>query len=183
MSFGLSESSVPPETFKKIQKTIRDASHDSILLFAAASNCGGNGSRTYPANDSRVICAHAVDGSGNDNGGFNPPIEGYTDRFSTLGVAIECSWDGKSVYKSGTSYATPILAGIAANVLDYAAHAVSKGRLVQTTFDRIRERDGMAKIFHFMSRKIVDHYYVTPWGMWGEKATDDYICSKLRVEL
>lgn len=81
MSFGL---------FKwdsQVNDTIQEAIHHAIL-FAAASNGGGNGHRTFPATHHGVLCIHASDGHGNDSGGMNPSTESFRESWTTLGVAI-----------------------------------------------------------------------------------------------
>jgi hypothetical protein len=94
------------------------------LIFASASNTGlAKKERSYPASDSRVICAYALDGKGNDSSGLNPPAQSYGHNFGTLGHGIQVKWKTTSpTMASGTSYATPILAAIVANYLDWLIH-------------------------------------------------------------
>jgi hypothetical protein len=115
MSFGLS---IPND---KIDKAISYAYSAGRILFAAASNEGGNGSRAYPANQRKVICVNSTDGLGNSSE-LNPSPAANEDNFSTLGVDIVMSWEGATILKSRTSYAAPIAAGIAALFLDYARY-------------------------------------------------------------
>jgi hypothetical protein len=71
---------------------------------------------TLPAGE---IGIHASDGLGND-GGISPTPLQDRDNFSTLGINIPSRWKGKSLNVSGTSYATPIAAALAANMLELA---------------------------------------------------------------
>ena len=41
-------------------------------------------------------------------------------NLTTLGAAVESEWKSKKVYKSGTSFATPVAAAFAANILEFA---------------------------------------------------------------
>lgn len=97
---------------KQRGKPIERAFRADKLLFAAASNKGGNSGRSRPAKNLGVICVHTCDGKGN-KGDMNPNPERKGFNFSTLGVAVESRWDGWFIYKSGTSFAIPIAAKIA----------------------------------------------------------------------
>lgn len=107
----------PDET---IDKAIETAIEDKISIFAATSNGGGNQTRTYPSSRrDGVIGIHASDGLGND-GGISPTPLKDRDNFSTLGIDIPSRWKQNAVNISGTSYATPIAAALAANMLELA---------------------------------------------------------------
>lgn len=189
MSFGLRPFYVPESSFAKVEGAIHRAATARKLMFAAASNCGGNAPRAYPATDERVICVNACDGLGFDAVGFNPPKSRNSDYLSTLGVGIKCFWDdggeegGNYVYKSGTSFATPVAAAIAANVLDFASYSVEKGRMTEQRLRDLRQTQGMRKAFQrFLSECIQEHRFVAPWHFWKVGANDEYIWQKLEVE-
>lgn len=121
MLFGLE----PDNRNVDIDKAISYALKANTTIFAAATNNGGNKPRAYPANKRNgVICIHASDGRGND-GGISPSPESRKDNFSTSGVSIESKWKGRKVLKSGTSFATPIAAALAADVLEFARYTCS----------------------------------------------------------
>lgn len=75
-----------------------------------------------------MICIHSTDTKGNRSG-FSPTAAPDDINLATVGEAVESAWpvhlcDDASnpsciKYKSGTSYATPIAAGIAAFLLQY----------------------------------------------------------------
>ncbi|KAI1390038.1 peptidase S8/S53 domain-containing protein [Hypoxylon trugodes] len=181
MSFGLPQPSDQFESFGEIDEAIRIAYSAGKLLFAAASNSGGNAQRTYPASDPRVICVHATDGLGNNTGGMNPPVDIWGDNFATLGLCIPCSWGNNIVYKSGTSFATPIAAGIAANVIDYATYSYSLGKLSAEKYRKIRRGDGMRKLFmQLLSIQRDGFRYIAPWHLWKPELDDEYVWAKLR---
>ncbi|KAH7308885.1 hypothetical protein B0I35DRAFT_88127 [Stachybotrys elegans] len=160
----------------EIETVIRDAS--PRLIFAAASNSGKNDPRAFPANDDRwVICVHASDGNGED-GGINPEIQsGF--NFMTLGMGLELMErenfvkNGrarsrfKSVVKSGTSFATPIAAGIAATVLDLASRVDAINSRAKK---KLKRPEGMEKMLRLMSTPkggLRDRlYYMAPWHHW-----------------
>ncbi|KAK4220862.1 peptidase S8/S53 domain-containing protein [Podospora fimiseda] len=60
------------------------------IVFAAASNEGGNRTRTFPATHPRVICIHAADGYGNPSK-FDPTAIQYRHNFCSLGEHIEAA--------------------------------------------------------------------------------------------
>lgn len=128
MSFGWPSSDF--DGYGVLESAIHRAHSKRILLFAAASNSGGRLSRAYPASSSEVICVHSTDALGNAST-FSPTAQPSTLNFATIGESIESAWptflcNDKSTppkyvkSRSGTSYATPIMAGIAAFLLQYA---------------------------------------------------------------
>ncbi|KAI9853501.1 MAG: hypothetical protein M1813_002206 [Trichoglossum hirsutum] len=149
----------------KIDDALQDAYRDKRILFAAASNQGGNGPIAYPANQRTVICINSCDGNGNSSG-FNPTPEPNAVNFSTLGAGVELSWKGCKVHKSGTSYATPVAAGIAASLLDYARYHLD---VSEEQNERLYSCDGMRNLFMLMAEKRGEHHYVAPWKFWDGK--------------
>ncbi|KAH6869556.1 peptidase S8/S53 domain-containing protein, partial [Thelonectria olida] len=123
LSFGFSK--VGPND--PIQKEIEKCLNDNIVVFASASNDGGNRPRTYPGNYHRVLCIHSATGVG-DGSSFSPTPE--TDardhNFSAVGECVKSCWPVKEPltadkYKhmSGTSFATPVAVSIAAFMVGY----------------------------------------------------------------
>ncbi|KAK4082401.1 uncharacterized protein Triagg1_2213 [Trichoderma aggressivum f. europaeum] len=114
---------------EEITEALSPSSQDAKrkLVFAAAGNRGPFERRAFPARNKGVIAVHATDWSG---GGakFNPNPEGELN-LSTLGENIKIRWPDPDnhgemgdAYISGSSFATPIAAGIAANVLEFARY-------------------------------------------------------------
>lgn len=130
MSFGYKE------VIPKIQDAIAHACSQRVIMLAAAANYGGNHKIAYPANQTEsVICIHSTDGNGTPSS-FTPPASDSDMNFAVLGEAVQSAWPkalppirripplppyGKTTLrKAGTSFATPIAAGIAATLLHYA---------------------------------------------------------------
>jgi hypothetical protein len=164
MSFGL------PIRSKKIKKAI-DAYGGEKIFFGATHNDGANRSIAYPARHSKVIGINSTDGNGNRSG-FNPSPQKGKENFSTLGEAIKSEWPDSSglrceVRKSGTSYATPIAAAIAATFLDYARLKLA---LDEEDIERLYSCEGMKLMLKLMSDERTDGYsYVAPWLLWENR--------------
>ncbi|EXU95838.1 peptidase S8 family protein [Metarhizium robertsii] len=134
--------------------------HRRRIVFAAAGNHGGNRMRASPARRRGVICVHAADGEG-DTKSFNPdPDHEWEDNFSTLGVDIVSLRQGESVYISGTSYATPIAAGIAANMLHFARNQPG---MREEDKNLLHSYFGMRQIFKRISFPRGNYDYICPW--------------------
>jgi hypothetical protein len=126
MSFGLPK---PVEDYEVLEGAIQRAHQAHILMFAAASNNGANNGRSFPARHQQVICIHSTDANGNRSR-FSPTVITADNNFATIGESIESAWPeylsnpaankASVAHKSGTSFATPIAAGIAAFLIQYA---------------------------------------------------------------
>jgi hypothetical protein len=147
------------------------------LIFAAASNGGGVKSRTRPATNPDILCIHACDGLGN-KGDMSPNPWRNAYNFTTLGVGIYSRWkkDGKreDVWKSGTSFATPIAAGFAADVLEFANFHCTLSDHKRAI---LQERRGMVALFQRMSEERDGYDFVHPMRLWDgrsdEKVAED----------
>lgn len=160
---------------RDISTAIGRAFRAGKLLFAAASNDGGNKPRSRPARSDEVICIHACDGNGN-KGGMSPSPEENSLNFTTLGVAIESRWKKKLVYKSGTSFATPVAAGIAANVLEFANF---KCNLSEEDMANLSKREGLLKVLKAMSAKRDGYDYLNPGHLWDGKS-DEIVIKRIQ---
>ncbi|KAJ0108959.1 Intracellular serine protease [Diaporthe amygdali] len=134
MSFGFPTRAI--DGYDKLELAIKYACYRDVLLFAAASNSGGQRGRAYPAREANVVCVHSTDARGNRSP-FSPTASPQDVNLATVGEAVNSAWpvdlcignrhatseEGEdamySMDKSGTSYATPIMVGIAAFLLLY----------------------------------------------------------------
>lgn len=126
MSFGYPSKQI--QNYNELENAILHAHSKSVLMFAAASNNGANLDRAHPARDPHVICVHSTDANGNRSS-FSPTAIEHDLNIATVGESVQSAWpihlcnakltQDYSKYKSGTSYATPILVGIAAFLLQY----------------------------------------------------------------
>ncbi|UKZ49883.1 hypothetical protein TrVGV298_004136 [Trichoderma virens] len=155
MSFGFPACDM--YDYQELEDALANAQAKRVLLFAAASNSGGRQGHAYPARDQNVIAIHATDTYGNPST-FSPTAIGHDDNFATVGQAIESAWpvdlcdktsNPQSLQcKSGTSFATPIAAGIAAFLLMYAkihfpgkANALKSRQRMQALLKQVAEKE------------------------------------------
>ncbi|KAL7792392.1 peptidase S8/S53 domain-containing protein [Trichoderma afarasin] len=154
MSFGFTTCDM--DDYHELEDALANAHAKRVLLFAAASNSGGKQGRAYPARDQNVIAIHATDTDGNRSK-FSPTALSHDINLATVGEAIESAWptylpgnsDSKFLRcKSGTSYATPIAAGIAGFLLLYTkinlpdkADGLKSRRRMQALLKRVAEKE------------------------------------------
>ncbi|KXH34121.1 pfs domain-containing protein [Colletotrichum simmondsii] len=154
MSFGWPQKNI--NGYDKLEKALGRARQDSVLLFAAASNDGAIRGLSFPARDDSVIAVHSTDTLGNPSK-FTPTAKTFELNLATVGENIESAWPVVQcneeineccvARKSGTSYATPIMAGIAAFLLQYARESfpenaanLKKQKVMREVLKRISEK-------------------------------------------
>jgi hypothetical protein len=151
-------------------------------MFAATSNDGGNEEVAFPASiPEAVIGINSTDTWGGKSD-FTPNVLPLSENFSILGEAVEGSWpkhlkQGNRQCQSGTSYATPIAAGTAANMLFYV-------RMKFENEAKVKEAAtcrGMKKILLSMAAPIHGYSYIRPWSLWKEP--DEDILAQIRTAL
>ncbi|EHK48574.1 hypothetical protein TRIATDRAFT_53348 [Trichoderma atroviride IMI 206040] len=170
LSFGLGQN-------PNIKSSIKGLVEAGKIIFAAASNDRGNEPRAFPASQDGVFGIHVSDGKGNRVGMTPAPVRG--DNFSTLGNAIDSWWDGEDVYISGSSFATPVAAAIAANALEFIRHNFASDRDCAKYFYTPL---GMRELFRCLSDRIDGYDYVKPWKkhLWDNETQPEDTCSALR---
>lgn len=151
---------------KGIFDAISFAAYKHVLMFAAATNKGKNERipRSYPARDWRVFSISATDGLGFPSK-FNPAPQDGDLNFCILGESIESATiKGQKVRKSGTSMATPVVAGVAALVLEFANQTRVEGEEEVENLEWLKTYQGMRALLKSMS-DVVDkqHRYLVPW--------------------
>ncbi|KAM5347454.1 hypothetical protein ACJ41O_010459 [Fusarium nematophilum] len=161
MSFGFSE------TIPLIQDAMERASkvEKPPLFFAATRNDGAHKSMAWPARDSSVIGISSTAGDG-DASAFNPPEEDAHPILYAFGegVPVKVAAPGTpkgyiTKHVSGTSYATPVAAALAANLLGTvrmlvkAASLEDKGLYHNLPLDLHRMSGMLAVLRHRMQKK------------------------------
>lgn len=93
-----------------------------------------------------MFCINASDGKGFFDS-INPD-ETLDGSYTTLGVSIPSRWENNDIYVTGTSFATPVAAAIAATVLNFARHRMN---LNAHYWQLLASYQGMRKIFDLLS--------------------------------
>lgn len=149
------------------------------LVFAAAANWGFNRSLAFPASEKGVICVHATSGNGYD-GQLGPKSDASLKNFpiGTLGVTVESEWNGKPVWLKGTSYATPIAAAVAANVLEFARQNLDAQK--QSKLEKFR---GMKAALALMCAdgNSSSYKYCAPWVLYEKMVNNEKIRTTAQI--
>jgi hypothetical protein len=161
---------------RAIDKAAKRASKP-CLLFAAASNHGGNEDVRWPASHGSVICVHAAHGNGNKYP-LNVGQKHSWKEFATLGCGVEAFiGKGESAIRNGTSVASPVAAGIAALILGEAlvrraeyltwvsGDREEQADIYDEKLRRLRTCEGMSRVLMSMSTLRDGYNYVRPWKL------------------
>jgi len=143
----------------------------SQIFFIAAGNGGRNEKTLFPANlnNDHVFAIYASEGKG--TGTTVNPIPGRKRAFMTLGKSVPLQslprHGGEPIYCKGTSYATPIAAGITAlfRTIDFRKSA---NCLSEKTLRELEkwEPNAVAMLFELMAQGSTQEYqYVCPWNL------------------
>ncbi|WYZ36240.1 hypothetical protein EsH8_XI_000123 [Colletotrichum jinshuiense] len=150
------------------------------LLFAAAGNYGLNNRRAFPSSERNVICVYALDGKGGPNT-INPPRHNEPN-FATLGCGIELNWGSSATHKSGTSYATPIMAAIVANYLDWLGFY--KGKEDGFSLEEYDQLRSEGQVRHVLEKYMTAYepedklHFIAPWWLFDPKEIHETIKQK-----
>lgn len=157
------------KTLLSIQEALLSAYAHKIIIFAAASNSGATVTKlAYPANQNEVIWIGSSDGLGVTSG-FTPShtVSNTYYKFTALGEGVNSFWPtgltGENCQvRSGTSYATPIAAAIAAAVIDFIRFKLigaAQGSTDSTSLQALRTKKMMEKVLKLMTIETKDGYH------------------------
>jgi hypothetical protein len=170
MSLGFSRLT---QALEPVRRALIDVYAADVLIFAAAHNEGGNQQIAFPASLDDVICVSSTNGLGIKSS-FSPLDLPPGKRLCALGEGILCSVPkalsppeiSGQARKSGTSYATPIAAGIAARILEYMWPG--DGEDDDYYFQKLRTKRGMLAVLQLMSMSGNggSYSYIVPWKLF-----------------
>ena len=117
------------------------------------------------------MCIYGSNATGGNTEKLRSDFDTKNDNFMTLAHDVELTWEGKTVHKTGTSFATPIAAAFAANML-----ALAQCNHDQNQVQYFRTADGMKQVFRKFSRKLKQNkgkvYFLEPWSVRAGKVFD-----------
>ena len=180
MSFGLERD------HDDMTEAILQAHSKRIIMFAAASNNGGNQDVTFPARMNEVICIYSTDGKGNASDCNPTEVKDSGYHFATLGEAVRSAWpkhlQGSQTYKrmTGTSFSTPIAAAVAACILEFAR----MHKIDNDLYKLLRSCQGMQLIFaNHLADKRGKLHYIHPWKLFASHRTAGKILTLIQDPL
>ncbi|EGE04575.1 NWD2 [Trichophyton equinum CBS 127.97] len=172
--------------YDAVASAIRKAFEKRKIMFVAASNAGANILKPiFPANMPEVICINSTDGYGKVSN-FNPPPQKDNYNFCTLGEAVLDSWkpnisSGIRDRDTGTSFATPLAAAIAASFIEFFRQdKFGRLEIPDSLKSEVRTREGMLKIFVAISENFQGFNYLRPWSLLDCKGNCGDRCVEAR---
>jgi hypothetical protein len=172
MSFGFPNLD---QSLEPIRQAILEAHAADILVFAAAGNTGRGDHISFPACLDEVISVGSTDGK-HKISDFVPAL-GPGKRLCAIGEGIKAAWinpkeesHATTIRRAGTSYATPVAAGVAAMVMEFlwadrSTHVVNNDWYECTT---LRRKRGMLAVLGSMTPPG-DVNTLIPWQLFNER--------------
>lgn len=158
----------------------------SPLFLAATRNDGAHKSIAWPARDISVIGVSSTSGNGNASS-FNPPEKDTQSILYAFGEGVRIkAADPKNPeelmdqYVSGTSYATPVAAALAANLLGCIRMIVETSSqedrsLYGHVVDDLQQMGAMVTVLrrHMQKRHVCGVRSLLPWDFLHVDLLDD----------
>ncbi|KID88985.1 Peptidase S8/S53, subtilisin/kexin/sedolisin [Metarhizium guizhouense ARSEF 977] len=145
-----------------VANAISQAIRQNIICLAATGNDGANTRAAFPARMHGVIPIFSTDSYGNPSPYNASPMRGRKN-FSTFGENVRVWRDDRRdepSYKSGTSFAVCIAAGMLAAMLVFARDYL---QLDQRDWNTLHTPAGAEKYLELMSSSRGGYEYVAPW--------------------
>ncbi|RDW58854.1 hypothetical protein BP6252_13330 [Coleophoma cylindrospora] len=139
----------------------------NIICLAATGNSGANARAAYPARMPGVVAVFSSDSLGNPSL-FNPSPSPAQRNFSTIGEDIAISHNGEEQYRSGTSFATCVMAGILSSMFVFARDYLE---LDLEDWNLLHTPAGAHKFLEIMSTSRGGYDYVAPWLLLSDDLT------------
>lgn len=169
--------------FKSERQSIRDAlktaKDNKILVFAAMNNSGNHEDARWPASDrSLAIGIHGSQPDGVEACSYaGMPVKGNPN------LMVRGEWIDTHLSRSltqpasGSSYATPIAASMAAMIMQFAKKRKVKNR------KKLTEIDIMFRLLKSVSREAKNGFrWIHPWLIWKDLEEERELYSKDAIE-
>ena len=185
------------QSLEPIRQALLEAHAADVLIFAAAGNTdeevisdgGGRDWINFPACLDEVISVGSTEGTGKKKSSF-VPILGPGKLLCTIGEGINAAWisPGEEFHstmkrRAGTSYATPVAAGVAAMIIDFmctdrsllrarAAVPVESSKEEQHVkstlheYRTLRTKHGMLAVMERMILHVDSMESLVPWQLF-----------------
>lgn len=152
-----------------VKDAVDEALRKPTLIFAAASNNGTRKKVAFPAYLPGVICINASNANGGSSD-FNPTFD-PSRPFSILGVNVPSTYLSTSMTHkrmTGTSVATPIAAGIAGLLHEFALQTdpadESTDKMLKAQLNWLKGYNGIVEIFNLMAEVRDGYRNIVPWN-------------------
>lgn len=150
-----------------------------VVFASAGGNCGRLENVSWLAKSCGVIPVHATDGYGHPHG-REPGEEGPRNSVGSFAFKIRVDEYFKTrklpTYISGSSFATPIAAGIAASLMEIYHQDVIPSSWRSRYVPLLHGTKFIHSLLEEIGRYKGGHIFVQPWTFWDDslRKSDDY---------
>lgn len=151
------------------------------VMFASSVSDSATGTLQFPTSRYGVIKVHSADGYGQSSA-FNPPPSRHDNNFTFLGEGLPLELkNGNAAYSSGTSFATPVAAAIAALLLTFVR--MNSEHIAKDVEEFLKNPMWIEIILQYMSSSRDAYDYVVPWKLFNDRDGDFEVASKISAIL